>query len=93
MRITDYLTAERIVLDLEPRSKAEVLGRLVEVLAASIGAPDRDGLLREVMRREEVMSTGVGEGIAQIDDLFTIDLGEVGMQPRRRPRAPSSSFW
>lgn len=64
MRITDYLTAERIALDLEPRSKAEVLGRLVEILAGSIGAPDPEGLLREVMRREEVMSTGVGEGIA-----------------------------
>lgn len=64
MRIRDYLTADRIDLHIDPDDKPGVLRRLVSMVADSVPHTDADALLREVMRREEVMSTGVGDGIA-----------------------------
>ncbi len=64
MRISDYLTRDRIALDLDARPKTAVLGGLVSMLAASLGLPDREPLLAEVLRRESIMSTGIGDGIA-----------------------------
>jgi mannitol/fructose-specific phosphotransferase system IIA component (Ntr-type) len=64
MRIRDYLTADRIDLRLDRGNKAEVLRRLVGMLAGSVAFSDPEALLREVMRREDIMSTGVGDGVA-----------------------------
>jgi mannitol/fructose-specific phosphotransferase system IIA component (Ntr-type) len=64
MRISDYLTRDRIALDLDAGPKTAVLGRLVSMLAASLGLPDHEPLLAEVLRRESIMSTGIGDGIA-----------------------------
>jgi mannitol/fructose-specific phosphotransferase system IIA component (Ntr-type) len=64
MRICDYLNADRIDLRLDRGNKAEVLRRLVGKLADSVASCDRETLLREVMRREDIMSTGVGDGVA-----------------------------
>jgi mannitol/fructose-specific phosphotransferase system IIA component (Ntr-type) len=64
MRIRDYLTADRIDLHLNRGDKTQVLGRLVGILADSVRHADKGALLRDVMLREEIMSTGVGDGIA-----------------------------
>lgn len=64
MRISDYITRDRIALDLDAGPKTAVLGRLVSLLATSLGLPDREPLLAEVLRRESIMSTGIGDGIA-----------------------------
>ena len=64
MRISDHLTRDRIALDLGAGPKTEVLGRLVSMLAASLGISDPEPILAEVLRRESIMSTGIGDGIA-----------------------------
>jgi PTS system nitrogen regulatory IIA component len=64
MRISDYITRDRIALDLDAGPKTAVLGRLVSMLAASLGLRDHEPLLAEVLRRESIMSTGIGDGIA-----------------------------
>ncbi len=64
MRIRDYLTLDRVDLHLDRGDKAQVLSRLVRMLAGSMRHTDPQALLREVMRREDVMSTGIGDGIA-----------------------------
>jgi len=63
MRIRDHLTAGRIVL-LEPRKKAQALDRLVRLLADATPDVEREELSRAVMRRESLMSTGIGQGLA-----------------------------
>ncbi len=56
------LTPERIIL-LNQASKAEVLTQLVDVLAESPFVKKRDQLLKGILEREELMSTGIGFGI------------------------------
>ncbi len=56
------LTAERIVL-LDAADKQTVLTRLVDLLAETPFVKNRDALLKGIMDREELMSTGIGFGI------------------------------
>jgi PTS system nitrogen regulatory IIA component len=56
------LTAERIVL-LDAADKKTVLTRLVDLLAETPFVRNRDDLLKGIMAREELMSTGIGFGI------------------------------
>ncbi|MGB2823565.1 MAG: PTS sugar transporter subunit IIA [Phycisphaerae bacterium] len=63
MRIRDHLTAGRVVL-LESEGKAQALDRLVRLLADATPGVERGELARAVMRRESLMSTGIGQGLA-----------------------------
>ena len=56
------LTPERVVI-LEEADKDTVLRRLVDLLAESPQVRNRDELLKGIMAREELMSTGIGFGI------------------------------
>jgi PTS system nitrogen regulatory IIA component len=56
------LTPERIVL-MEHPGKHEVLERLANLLAETPFVKDRDALLKGILEREELMSTGIGFGI------------------------------
>ena len=64
MRIRDYLTPDRIDLGLDSATKSLAIERLVSRLARSLGLPDPQAVLTEVLRREEILSTGVGDGLA-----------------------------
>src|SRR5262245_50582632 len=64
MRIRDYLTPDRIDLRLDAPAKAPAIERLVMLVARSLGLADPAPILDEVLRREEILSTGVGDGIA-----------------------------
>jgi PTS system nitrogen regulatory IIA component len=57
------LAPERVLL-LEHADKETVLTRLVDRLAQSPLVKDRDALLKGILEREELMSTGIGFGIA-----------------------------
>lgn len=61
--LKDILTPER-VLRLQSTSKQDALDALVDVLAAAPEVRNRDELAREVDERENLMSTGIGFGIA-----------------------------
>ena len=64
METWNQLEESAIKLDIEVRDKEKIFAVLVEALAES-GQIDPDlPALEEVIRREEVLSTGVGNGVA-----------------------------
>jgi len=64
MRITDLLDKRSISLTGTPASKQEALDQMVELMINSGKINDREAYRREVYRREEESTTGIGEGIA-----------------------------
>lgn len=63
MEISDFLAAERIVLDLRARNKAAVLAEAARLLAEPSGVPAAD-LESALAAREALGSTGLGGGFA-----------------------------
>jgi mannitol/fructose-specific phosphotransferase system IIA component (Ntr-type) len=64
MNLTEVLDERSISLGLEARNMDEVIERLVDLLAATGVVVDRETVIRDIRKREEVMSTGIGGGIA-----------------------------
>lgn len=64
MHLTELLTPERIKIPLVSTSKDEILGELVEVIGTSTPSRNLEEILRAVREREEVLSTGIGSGVA-----------------------------
>ena len=64
MLLTDRLTATRIKIPLVATTKSDILRELVDVAANGAQVKDRAEVLRAVMEREEVLSTGIGHGVA-----------------------------
>jgi mannitol/fructose-specific phosphotransferase system IIA component (Ntr-type) len=62
MRLRDFLTPDAIRLDVAGDSREGVLRDLVALLGVTAG--DADTLLRLLLRREGIGSTGVGRGMA-----------------------------
>lgn len=62
MRLIDLLDAERVRVPLAATTKDELLRELVDLV---VGDSDRsDDVLRAVIERETVLSTGIGGGVA-----------------------------
>lgn len=64
MRITELLDKRSIEINGSPKSKNEALDQMVALMAKSGKINDMEAYRREVYRREEEGTTGVGEGIA-----------------------------
>ena len=64
MQLTELLTPERIKIPLVSTTKDEILSELVEVVGQSTSTRNLDEILRAVRDREEVLSTGIGSGVA-----------------------------
>ena len=64
MKLTDILEESSIVADLEASTKTEALELLVNAMVTSIPALDTQEMLRVLLEREELGSTGIGDGIA-----------------------------
>ena len=64
MLLTELLTADRIRVPLLGTSKDELLEELVDVLFRAGAVGDVREVLRAVRAREEVLSTGIGSGVA-----------------------------
>jgi len=64
MEIWRELSPATIRLDIQAGDKAEVFGVLVDALVSAGRADPGLPLLEEVLRREQVLSTGVGNGVA-----------------------------
>jgi PTS system fructose-specific IIC component len=62
--LTELLSAERIRVPLASKSKDAVLEELVGVLEQAGVVDDPAVTLRAVRQREEVLSTGIGSGVA-----------------------------
>ena len=64
MLLSELLSSDRVKVPLSSRSKADVLRELVELVAAGRGAAAAEGILAAVHEREQVLSTGIGGGLA-----------------------------
>jgi fructose PTS system EIIBC or EIIC component len=62
--VPEVLTAQDIRLDLAARDRDGVLAELVDVLAANGHVSDPARMLKDLLERESLGSTGVGHGIA-----------------------------
>lgn len=64
MKITDLLSAETIHLEMTAKGKQEAINELASILASAGRLTDVEKFKKEIMAREELGSTGVGDGIA-----------------------------
>ena len=62
--LSDLLTSPRVKVPLEATTKEEVLRELVGLLGDDHCVGDREEVLRVVRAREDVLSTGIGHGVA-----------------------------
>ena len=64
MLLAELLDARRVKVPLTSRSKDEVLRELVELAAAGLDPAAADAILAAVRDREQLLSTGIGSGVA-----------------------------
>ncbi len=64
MRLSELLNPSAVLLSLEPGPKPEVLAVLVELLEQAHGFDSGGEILERVRRREDMMSTAIGFGVA-----------------------------
>jgi mannitol/fructose-specific phosphotransferase system IIA component (Ntr-type) len=66
MRMSDFVVREAIVPEVAASSKEAVVRELVESLrnAGQFKASDTEDIVRAVLKREQIASTGIGRGVA-----------------------------
>lgn len=64
MRIRDILDSRRVLLELPGGSKPEILGALAAPVSKTHASLDPDHLLDVLVRREEISTTAIADGIA-----------------------------
>ena len=66
MKFSDFVSNKSIRAELASTDKETVIAELVDSLvgAGDIKATDRDDIIKAIMKREELGSTGIGRGIA-----------------------------
>jgi mannitol/fructose-specific phosphotransferase system IIA component (Ntr-type) len=64
MDLSEILKPESVRVYLKPGSKKEIIRQLVDALQLDVGESAREDVLRAVLEREGVMSTGIGRGVA-----------------------------
>ncbi|HJW86700.1 MAG TPA: PTS sugar transporter subunit IIA [Candidatus Brocadiaceae bacterium] len=63
MKLSEVLSKERIIINLSGNDKFDVLEKLVNVAGTSGKVKDPKDLLKKVIERERLKSTGIGRGI------------------------------
>ncbi len=66
MKFSDFVSSKSIRAELSSTDKESVISELVDSLLAAgdIEEKDRDDIIKAIMKREELGSTGIGRGIA-----------------------------
>jgi len=64
MKITDFLDRKAIKIGLTSTDKEGILKELVDVLAEAKDLGDRKAIVKALLERESLGSTGIGQGIA-----------------------------
>lgn len=64
MRLSELLNPQAVTIRLKARTKREAIAELVELLESAHGLASQGEILDRVLRREAMMSTGIGNGIA-----------------------------
>ena len=63
MKISDFLSPAHVMIDVRARGKSRLLEQLSTQAAAEVGLAT-DEVMTEIAKREELGSTGVGNGVA-----------------------------
>ncbi|HTM58171.1 MAG TPA: PTS sugar transporter subunit IIA [Candidatus Udaeobacter sp.] len=64
MRLSELLNVDAVSLRLKARTKREALAELTELLESAHGFKSQGEILDRVLRREAMMTTGIGYGVA-----------------------------
>ncbi len=66
MKFSEIVVEDSIITDLQAAAKEDAIRRMVSSLrsAGQISADDEDGIVAAILKREELGSTGIGNGIA-----------------------------
>lgn len=64
MRLTELINPQAVNTRLRARTKRDAIGELVELLESAHGIDSHGEVLDRVLRREAMMSTGIGNGVA-----------------------------
>ncbi len=64
MKIMDILVRDAVILDVDSSDKAAVLQRLAAAVAGAEPGLDAARLLQVLVERENLQSTGIGDGVA-----------------------------
>lgn len=64
MRLSDLLKEENITLNLQSSTKQAIIEELLDLAMASGNINNKQGALEGILKREELMSTGLEKGIA-----------------------------
>jgi mannitol/fructose-specific phosphotransferase system IIA component (Ntr-type) len=98
MKISELLNADNILLDIDAADKDALISRLVGQFRTSLGEELAARILEAVLRRERIMSTAVGKGVAiphaKVEGMEShhivfarlrhpVDFGESEMEPVR----------
>ena len=73
--LRELLAPEAVELELKSKRKPDIIRELVEVLARSMQLKDINGIVKELVKREKISTTGIGSGIA-IPHCLTPQVGE-----------------
>ena len=64
MMLADVLREENIITDLKSRDKEDVLGEMVDDIWPMVGCIDKEKILKALLDREKLGTTGIGHGVA-----------------------------
>lgn len=64
MKISDLLTEDLVVTNLPGSTKEDIINGIIDVVGASPKVLDKEKVRTAVFEREQIMSTGVGDGFA-----------------------------
>lgn len=64
MKIVDFLSHEAVTVDLAAQTKEDIIKELVQLLYKTKKIKDVAHIVKILMEREELGSTGIGQGIA-----------------------------
>ena len=64
MKLSEILNPDNIIPDLRAKDKEGVLEELVDVIVSHDSSLDKDSLVKVLLEREKLGSTGIGDGIA-----------------------------
>ena len=66
MKLLDFVVRDAIVVDLQAAGKEEAIREMVGSLhkAGRLGDNDMESVIRAILSREELGSTGIGQGVA-----------------------------
>lgn len=64
MKLSKFCDEKLVTFDLRAREKDQVIEELVDLASSSSLVKDRDELLRDIIHRENMVTTGIGYGVA-----------------------------